>query len=94
MPVKTPVLREVERPLRTANAVSPLAEAIAALLLGGRAAPEPYLRWLRWAKQQAGTLSLPTTWPLLFNDRSFWPEFRLPAPAGLETTIDQDLAGL
>ena len=79
----------------TRFAISPLAETIAALLLlGGRAAPEPHLRWLRWAKQQAGTLSLPATWHLLVNDRPSWPEFLLPAPDGYETTIDEDLAAM
>jgi DNA-binding transcriptional ArsR family regulator len=79
----------------TRFAVSPLAETVAALLLlGGRAAPEPHLRWLRWAKHQAGTLSLPATWHLLVNDRPSWPEFLLPAPDGVETTIDEDLAAL
>ena len=79
----------------TRFAISPLAETVAALLLlGGRAAPEVHLRWLRWARPEAETLSLPATWPLLVNDRPYWPEFLLPAPDGFETTIDEDLAAL
>jgi len=79
----------------TRFAISPLAETIAALLLlGGRAAPEQHLRWLRWAQRRAETLSLPATWRLLVDDRPSWPEFLLPAPAGFETTIDDDLAAL
>jgi len=79
----------------TRFAISPLAETVAALLLlGGRAVPEVHLRWLRWAKPAAGTLSLPATWGLLVHDRPFWPEFLLPAPDGFETTIDEDLAAL
>jgi DNA-binding transcriptional ArsR family regulator len=79
----------------TRFAVSPLAETVAALLLlGGRAAPEPHLRWLRWARQEAAAMSLPATWPLLVNDRPSWPEFLLPAPGGFATTIDEELAAL
>jgi DNA-binding transcriptional ArsR family regulator len=36
----------------------------------------------------------PATWPLLVNERPAWPEFLLPAPATVETTIDEDLAAL
>jgi DNA-binding transcriptional ArsR family regulator len=79
----------------TRFAISPLAETVAALLmLGGRGAPGPHLRWLGWARQEAGALSLPATWHLLVNDRPSWPEFLLPAPGGFETTIDEDLAAL
>lgn len=79
----------------TRFAVSPLAETIGGLLLlGGFGAPEPHLRWLRWARQEADGLSLPATWPLLVSDRPSWPEFLLPAPDGVETTIDEDLAAL
>ena len=79
----------------TRFAVSPLAETVAALLLlGGRGAPEPHLRWLRWARAEAAALSLPATWPLLVNDRPAWPEFLLPAPDGFASTIDEDLAAL
>ena len=79
----------------TRFAISPLAETIAALLLlGGRKAPEPHLRWLRWARREAATLSLPATWHLLISDRPSWPEFLLPAPDGVEATIDEDLAAL
>jgi len=79
----------------TRFAISPLAETIAALLLlGGRRPPGPHLRWLRWARPEAETLSLPAAWHLLVSDRPAWPEFLLPAPAGVETTIDEDLAAL
>ncbi|MCU7727017.1 winged helix-turn-helix domain-containing protein [Actinoplanes sp. KI2] len=79
----------------TRFAVSPLAETIAGLqLLGGQGATEPHLRWLRWARAEAATLSLPAAWPLLVNDRPTWPEFLLPAPDGFATTIDDDLAAL
>jgi DNA-binding transcriptional ArsR family regulator len=79
----------------TRFAVSPLAETVAALLLlGGRAGSGPHLRWLRWARPQAETLSLPATWHLLVNDRPSWPEFLLPAPDSSRPTIDDDLAAL
>lgn len=79
----------------TRFAVSPLAETIAALLLlGERTAPEPHLRWLRWARPEATVLSLPATWPLLVNGTPSWPEFLLPAPDSVAATIDDDLAAL
>lgn len=39
-------------------------------------------------------LQLSRTWPLIVNNRSSWPEFLLPAPAGVRTTIDDDLAAM
>ncbi|WP_248294449.1 winged helix-turn-helix domain-containing protein [Actinoplanes sp. TBRC 11911] len=85
----------------TRFALSPLAETVGALLLlGGRRAPGErdavrlHARWLRWARAEAATLSLPATWHLLVNDRPSWPEFLLPAPDRFEATIDEDLAAL
>ncbi|XVV08223.1 ArsR/SmtB family transcription factor [Actinoplanes sp. CA-131856] len=79
----------------TRFAISPLAETVAALvLLSDRAGPGPHGRWLRWAVGEARALHLPATWPLLVNDRRFWPEFLLPAPESFAPAIDDDLAAL
>ncbi|XVU30115.1 ArsR/SmtB family transcription factor [Actinoplanes sp. CA-054009] len=80
----------------TRFAISPLAETVAALLQLGdpNPRPDPHDRWRRWAVREARTLHLPATWPLLVNDRPYWPEFLLPAPGGPAPTIDDDLAAL
>ncbi|SNY52583.1 DNA-binding transcriptional regulator, ArsR family [Paractinoplanes atraurantiacus] len=76
----------------TRFAISPLAETVGALLLlGAPATPEPHRRWRRWAEREARTLHLPSTWPLLVNDRPSWPEFLLPAPGARAPSIDDDL---
>ena len=81
----------------TRFAISPLSETITGLQqLGDRGRRESNLRWIRWASDElAGRpLHLPRTWPLIVNDRSSWPQFLLPAPAGVGTTIDDDLAAM
>jgi DNA-binding transcriptional ArsR family regulator len=78
-------------------AISPVAETISGLQqLGGLWRQEINLRWLRWASDElaARPLHLPRAWPLIVNNRSHWPEFLIPAPAGPGTTIADDLAAM
>jgi DNA-binding transcriptional ArsR family regulator len=81
----------------TRFAISPLSETISGLQqLGGRRKQEINLRWIRWASDDISErpLELPRTWPLVVNDRTSWPQFLVPAPAGARTTIDDDLAAM
>jgi DNA-binding transcriptional ArsR family regulator len=81
----------------TRFAISPLSETVSGLQqLGGLGRQEINLRWLRWASDELAVrpLRLSLTWPLLVNDRPSWPQFLVPAPAGAETTIEEDLAAM
>jgi hypothetical protein len=62
----------------------------------GIARRETNLRWLRWASDElaARPLGLACTWPLIVSDRPNWPQFLVPAPAGAQTTIEEDLAAM
>jgi len=78
-------------------AISPLSETISGLQqLGGRGRQDSNLRWLRWVSDELAvrSLQLPRVWPLIVNDRSGWPQFLLPAPTGVWTTIDDGLAAM
>jgi DNA-binding transcriptional ArsR family regulator len=78
---------------RTRFAISPLSETIAGLQQLGVWRSEAHRPWIRWATSElaARPLALPRTWPLIVNDRPGWPQFLLPAPAGAEMTIDEQL---
>ena len=81
----------------TRFAISPLSETISGLQqLGDRRRQEINLRWIRWAADEIADrpLELPRTWPLIVHDRTSWPQFLVPAPAGARTTIDDDLAAM
>ena len=81
---------------RTRFAVSPLSETIAGLQQLGVWRNEVHRPWIRWASGElaAQSLALPRTWPLIVNDRPGWPQFLLPAPAGAQMTIDDQLAAM
>ncbi len=81
----------------TRFAISPLSETISGLQqLGDRGRRASNLRWMRWASDELSVrpLHLSRTWPLIVNDRTSWPQFLLPAPAGMRTTIEDDLAAM
>jgi len=75
--------------------MSPLFETLRAVPLlarPGRASVN--LPWLRWARAELERrpLRLPRVWPLLVNDRPFWPEFLFPAPTGKSPALAEELA--
>jgi DNA-binding transcriptional ArsR family regulator len=81
----------------TRFAISPLSETISGLQqLGDRGRRDSNLRWMRWASDELTVrpLQLPRVWPLIVNDRPSWPQFLLPAPTGMWTTIDDGLAAM
>lgn len=81
----------------TRFAISPLAETISGLQQLAAPGPNPRTRWwIRWARERLAhrPLRLGTTWPLLISKRRGWPQFLLPAPATIRTSIDDDLAAM
>lgn len=91
------VVLSVSELASTRFAISPLSETISGLQqLGDRGRQDNNLRWIRWASDELAVrpLYLPRVWPLIVNDRPGWPQFLLPAPAGVTTTIDDGLAAM
>lgn len=81
----------------TRFAISPLSETVSALQqLTGRPRQVSNLPWLRWAADELAVapLDLRLTWPLIATGRASWPEFLVPAPVGIESTIFDDLEAL
>ncbi|WP_326566115.1 metalloregulator ArsR/SmtB family transcription factor [Amycolatopsis rhabdoformis] len=81
----------------TRFAVSPLSETVAALLqIVGRNRGPLHQRWLRRATEELARepLDVPLTRALLTSERPSFPNFLVPAPARVSSTIDDDLAVL
>ncbi|MGW4482917.1 DUF5937 family protein [Amycolatopsis sp. NPDC004368] len=81
----------------TRFAVSPLSETVAALLqVLGRNRGPIHRRWLRWAADELARdpLDVPLARALLTAEKPSWPNFLVPAPAHVSSTIDDDLAAL
>jgi DNA-binding transcriptional ArsR family regulator len=81
----------------TRFAISPLAETISGLQQLARPGSDPRTRWwVEWARERLAhrPLRLAAVWPLLVTDRPGWPQFLLPAPPTMSTSIDDDLAAM
>jgi DNA-binding transcriptional ArsR family regulator len=79
----------------TRFAISPLHEALRAmLLLGNPSPPTVNLPWVRWARAQLDrrSLRLPRAWPLIVNGLPSHPEFLSPAPSVRAPGLDAELA--
>lgn len=81
----------------TRFAISPLSETVSGLQqLAGRDRQPINGHWLRWAAAELADepLDLSHTWPLIAGNRPSWPSFLVPAPAGPQPSIEDDLAAL
>lgn len=81
----------------TRFAISPLSETVSGLQQLAGCDRQPINgHWLRWAAAElAGEpLDLSHTWPLIAGNRPSWPSFLVPAPAGPQPSIEDDLRAL